>query len=102
MEKQDYKYDVAFSFLKKDESLARELNDNLKDKTKTFFYSMRQDKVAGTDGENTFNKVFGSEARVVVVLYRKGWGNSSWTRIEETAKKTEHFLKDMNLLYLYL
>jgi len=91
METQDYKYDVAFSFLKKDESLARELNDNLKDKTKTFFYSRRQDKVAGTDGENTFNKVFGSEARVVVVLYRKGWGNSSWTRIEETAIKNRAF-----------
>lgn len=33
----------------------------------------------------TFNSVFGRETRSVVILYRKGWGESSWTRIEETA-----------------
>ncbi|MCH7723951.1 MAG: hypothetical protein IIC76_11575 [Bacteroidetes bacterium] len=87
MENKEYKYDVAFSFLKEDENLAQELNDLLKDKTITFLYSKRQAKIAGTDGEETFNKVFGQESRVVVVLYRKGWGNSSWTRIEETAIK---------------
>lgn len=87
MEVKEYKYDVAFSFLKEDENLAQEINIALKDKTKTFLYSKRQDVVAGTDGEDTFNKVFGEEARVVVVLYRKGWGNSPWTRIEETAIK---------------
>ena len=87
METKKYKYDVAFSFLKGDENLAQEINDALKDKTQTFLYSKRQDKIAGTDGEVTFNKVFGQEARIVVVLYRKGWGNSPWTRIEETAIK---------------
>jgi len=87
MEIKEYKYDVAFSFLKEDESLAQEMNSALKDKTKTFLYSKRQDKIAGTDGEESFNKVFGEEARVVVVLYRQGWGNSPWTRIEETAIK---------------
>ena len=87
MEMKKYKYDVAFSFLKEDENLAQEINDALKDKTETFLYSKRQNKVAGTDGEETFNKVFGQEARVVIVLYRKGWGNTPWTRIEETAIK---------------
>jgi hypothetical protein len=41
--------------------------------------------LAGTDGEKTFNAVFGDEARLVVVLYRDGWGQTPWTRIEETA-----------------
>jgi hypothetical protein len=87
MEIKEYKYDVAFSFLKEDENLAQEINSALKDKTKTFLYSKHQDIIAGTDGEETLNKIFSEEARVVVVLYRQGWGNSPWTRIEETAIK---------------
>jgi hypothetical protein len=78
-------YDVAFSFLSEDEPLAIQINDLLQDRLETFLYSKRQGEVAGTDGEETFNKVFGEEARLVVVLYRKGWGGTPWTRIEETA-----------------
>ncbi|MGD8777418.1 MAG: hypothetical protein PVH88_00470 [Ignavibacteria bacterium] len=87
MKNKKYKYDVAFSFLKEDENIAQKLNSLLKEKTETFIYTKRQDKIAGTDGEETFNRVFGQEARVVIVLYRKGWGNTAWTRIEETAIK---------------
>ena len=58
----------------------------------TFIYTKNQEEIAGKDGENTFNKVFGEEARVVVVLYRKGWGNTSWKRIEETAIKNNRAL----------
>lgn len=85
MNTDSYKYDVAFSFLAEDESLATELNDLLQDRLKTFLYSKCQGDIAATDGEQTFNKVFGEEARVVVVLYRTGWGESPWTRIEQTA-----------------
>lgn len=93
MEKQEFEFDVAISFLSKDENIAQELYDLLKDKTNTFYYSKRQDKIAGTDGEETLNKVFGQEARVVIVLYRKGWGKSSWTRIEETAIKNRALIE---------
>ena len=82
---QKYKYDVAFSFLKDDENLATRINDLLSERLTTFLYSKNQDEVAGTDGEKTFNEVFGKESRIVVVLYRPGWGNTAWTRIEETA-----------------
>lgn len=80
-----FKYEVAFSFLAQDEALATQLNDLLQDRMSTFLYSKRQEQLAGTDGEITFNKVFGEEARCIVVLYRKGWGETPWTRIEETA-----------------
>jgi len=80
-----YEYDVAFSFLSQDEALATEINDLLQDRLKTFLYSKRQGEIAGTDGEETFNRVFGEESRIVVVLYRSGWGETSWTRIERTA-----------------
>lgn len=78
-------YDVAFSFLKEDEGIASSLNDLLEGRLKTFLYSKDQESIAGTDGELAFGKVFGGEARIVVVLYRAGWGSTPWTRIEETA-----------------
>lgn len=86
-----YEYDVAFSFLAQDEPLATELNDLLQERLKTFLYSKRQGELAGTDGEQTFNAVFGEKARVVVVLYRPGWGETPWTRIEETAIRNRAF-----------
>ncbi len=85
MNEEGFKYDVAFSFLAQDEGLATELCDLLQDRMRIFLYSKRQEDLAGTDGEETFNAVFGAQARLVVVLYRKGWGESPWTRIEETA-----------------
>jgi hypothetical protein len=86
-----YKYDVAFSFLAKDEALATELSDLIQERVQTFLYSKKQGEIAGTDGEKTFNAVFGEEARLVVVLYRAGWGETPWTRIEETAIRNRAF-----------
>ena len=82
---QDFKYDVAFSFLSQDESLAEQLAKLLKGRLSVFIYSEAQKDIAGKDGEVEFNKVFGQDARIVVVLYRSGWGETPWTRIEQTA-----------------
>lgn len=87
----DYKYDVALSFLKEDEELATSLNDLIQNRLSTFLYSKRQGEIVGTDGEETFNKVFGSDSRIVVVLYRGKWGTTPWTRIEETAIRNRAF-----------
>jgi hypothetical protein len=86
-----FQYDVAFSFVAQDEPLATELNDLLQGRLSTFLYSKKQEKIAGADGEERFNAVFGQQARVVVVLYRAGWGESPWTRIEETAIRNRAF-----------
>jgi hypothetical protein len=74
-----------------DEALATELNDLLQDRLKTFLYSKSQEEIAGKDGEEIFGRVFSEEARVVVVLYRTGWGKTPWTRIEETAIRNRAF-----------
>lgn len=87
----NFKYDVAFSFLAQDEGVATELNDLLQSRLKTFLYSKKQEVLAGTDGELTFNEVFSAQARLVVVLYRNGWGESPWTRIEQTAIRNRAF-----------
>ena len=91
MSAEKYTHDVAFSFLAQDEPLATNLNDLLQDRFKTFLYSKKQGELAGTDGEKTFNLVFGEQARLVVVLYREGWGKTPWTRIEETAIRNRAF-----------
>lgn len=89
----EYKYDVAFSFLKEDEGIATQLNDLLKDRFKTFLYSEKQKELAGRDGEKMFNDVFQKESRTVVVLYRDNWGKTPWTRIEETAVRNRVYEK---------
>lgn len=81
----EYKYDVAFSFLKEDEELATSMNDLIQNRLSTFLYSKRQEEIAGLDGEQGFNDVFTAKSRIVTVLYRLGWGTTPWTRIEETA-----------------
>jgi hypothetical protein len=94
----EYKYDVAFSFLAQDEALATELNDLLADRLRTFLYSKKQGEIAGTDGEETFNDVFRQEARMVVVLYRSNWGQTPWTRIEETAIRNRAYNEGYNFV----
>ena len=86
-----YEYDVAFSFLNTDENIAIKLNDLLSGRFNTFIYSEKQAELAGKDGEEKFNEVFGRQARVVVVLYRNEWGTTKWTRIEMTAIKNRAF-----------
>ncbi len=81
----EYKYEVALSFLAQDEPVATQLANLLEERHRVFLYSRKQEHLAGTDGELAFNEVFSEQARVVVVLYRQGWGESPWTRIEETA-----------------
>ena len=81
----EFKYDIAFSFLKKDQDLITKLFNLLKDKLDCFVYFNEQEKLAGRNGENIFNDVFAKESRMVVVAYDEDWGNTNWTRVEETA-----------------
>jgi hypothetical protein len=87
----DFQYDIAFSFTTEDEGVATQINDLLQDRYRTFLYSKAQEKLAGTDGEETFNAVFKDEARSVAVLLRPEWGTTRWTRIEQTAIRNRGF-----------
>lgn len=94
----EYIYELGFSFLKQDEAIAFDINDHIQDRLSTFIYSKKQEELGGTDGEKKFNKVFYEECRVVIVLYRDGWGETPWTRIEETAIKNRAFDKGWDFL----
>lgn len=89
----DFLYDVAFSFLGCDESLAVQLNERLTERLSTFIYSdsKRQANLAGRDGSEAFSRVFGAEARTVVILYREGWSERGFTEIEGTALKNRAY-----------
>ena len=100
MKAENYKFEVAFSFLQKDEKIAFDINDQISDRLSTFIYSKRQEELGGTDGERKFNEVFNQKSRIVVVLYRNGWGETSWTRIEETAIKNRAFDKGWDFFIL--
>lgn len=95
-----YEYDVAFSFLAEDEDLAVRISDALLDRMKVFIYSERQKELVGKDGVEQFSTLFGEKARVCVVLYREGWGQTKWTRIEETAIKDRAFDKGWDFLII--
>lgn len=85
MNANEYKFDVAISFLSQDEPLAFELYTRLSESMEVFIYSKKQEEVAGTDGLESFRSAFRQESRLVVVLYRNGWGETPWTRIEQVA-----------------
>jgi hypothetical protein len=93
MSDEPFKYDVAFSFCQEDEPQALELNDLIQDRFSTFLYSKRQETLAGTDGEESFSRVFAVEARFVVVFFRERWGKTPFTRIEETAIRNRAYSK---------
>jgi len=94
-------YDVAFSFLAEDEPTVHALSEKLVGRVSTFVYSERQKELAGKDGVDEFSAVFRRRSRLVVVLYRQGWGTTKWTRIEETVIK-ERYLEEGKSFLLVL
>jgi hypothetical protein len=81
------KYDVALSFLSADESIAAALYNTLSAGLEVFFSPRKQEALAGTDGLESMRTPFLEDSRVVVVLFRELWGNTSWTGVEQTAIK---------------
>jgi hypothetical protein len=79
-----YDYDVAISFLAADEPLGLQVRDALAP-LRVFVYSKAQEEIAGTEGVEAFREVFRHRARVALVLFRPGWAQTKWTRVEETA-----------------
>ena len=82
---EEFKYDVALSFLVRDISLATALRDKLSESLKVFFFSHNQEELAGTDGLESMRKPFLLESRLNVVLFRELWGHTPWTGVEESA-----------------
>jgi len=92
-------YDIAISFLADDESLAQDISNRLNQYFSVFIYSKRQEEIAGTNGQDSFSDIFKNRSKTVLVLYREKWGNTDWTRVEETAIKDRCFKNGFNFLF---
>jgi len=89
----NFQYDIAFSFTKEDEGVATQINDLLQDRYQTFLYSSAQEKLAGTDGEGTFNAVLKEQARLVAVLLRPEWGAPRGPGSSRSRSRTGHMTR---------
>lgn len=79
------KYDVAISYLAQDEDLAFKIYTEIGQIFKVFIYTQHQNELVGKGGVETLRDIFINRANLIVILYRKGWGQTSWTSTEERA-----------------
>lgn len=98
----DWKYDVAFSVLSADAAAAQAIIDALPAELSCFLFAGRdqQVEIVGEDGLDAFTSVFRDEARLCVVLFRPGWGETPWTRVEEEAMKDRRLAEGLDFLLL--
>lgn len=101
MHDEDFKYDVAISFVTADQGVAKELAARLSPNMRVFVYFEEQSSIAGEHGTEVFRQVFRKESRLVVVLYRAAWGSTAYTRIEERAIE-ERFLEEHDRFLLFV
>jgi hypothetical protein len=85
-----FRHDVAFSFLQQDEARAHQFAAAILPLS-SFVYSKEQERLAGTDGMDSFRAAFKDDSRLNVILLRTGWGTTRATRVEETAIKDRCF-----------
>jgi hypothetical protein len=69
-------YDVALSFLAKDQRIAGTIAERLGETLKVFYFPRAQEALPATDGMESMRVPFVSASRVVVVLYRAPWGRN--------------------------
>jgi hypothetical protein len=81
----DFRFDLAISLLDSDLKTAEQIRGALPTDCRVFLYSERQKELAGSDGIESFTAAFRRDSRLVLVLARKKWGETKWTRIEKTA-----------------
>lgn len=87
----EFVYDVAISFLETDVDTGKRIYEGLRDRLRVFFYPACQDVLAGRPATEVFPRIFGREARLVIVLYREGWGETPFTSLEYRALEERSF-----------
>jgi hypothetical protein len=90
MNNSKFDFDIAISFLSQDETYANKIKTFFSE-LNVFVYSDHQDKIVSKDSDEVFKNIFLYNSKIVVVLYRDGWGKSSNTYIEQEAIKDRIF-----------
>lgn len=86
----DYEIEVAFTLLHEDANVASLIKAGLGE-LETFLYIDRQSELVGSDADLLFRDVFVHKSRVVVILYRTGWGEKGYTYVEKEAIRDRKF-----------
>lgn len=92
--------DVAFSLLNQDKKVAQAIEAHLED-LETFLYATRQEELGGRNGVEALTAAF-RDARLCVVLYRKGWGETPWSGVEKRTLRDRLLEGDEFLLLVRL
>jgi hypothetical protein len=85
------KHDIAYSMLALDEPYARRLITELKKRLQgeQYLYSRKTEDAAQDSALlDTISRIFSADARLVVLLYRPGWGATPFTAAEQAAIQT--------------
>jgi len=85
-------FDIAISYVTRDGKTAEDLYARLAVQYSVFLYPKHQEQLSGRDGMEQLRQVFLGTKRMVVILYRKEWGDTAWTAVERDAIK-DHALK---------
>ena len=96
-----YKYCAAISFLSEDEQLALRICERLERSfgLPAFVYSKRQQDLTGKTIEEALSPMFETQSRIVVVLYRDGWGDQGGTLVEYRAISRRRVRGDERFLF---
>lgn len=87
----NHAYDLAISFLSQDEPLALKLYGAARGES-VCICLLEETRGVGRNGwSRILSPGFFSESRLVVVLFRNGWGKTKWTAVEERAIKDRMF-----------
>jgi Transcriptional regulatory protein, C terminal len=78
-------YDVAISYLQTDSFLASSLAARLAENLKVFYYPRTGERLLGTEPIELIRAPFLFGSRVILLLYRADWGQTDWTRVEQSA-----------------
>ncbi len=79
----NYEYDLAFSLCDEDLPFAQRIHTGLRDRFRLFLYSEEDKTLHFHNGVKKLSDIYRRKARCVLVLWRKEWGQSRWTRLEE-------------------
>ena len=91
-------WDLAISYATEDEALARKLKQSLADDFRVFFAPDEEAYLWGEDLSKVLPKIYGVDARYVLVLSTSAYCRKHWTRTEfEAAREREKKLLVVNL-----
>lgn len=78
-------YDLAISLLERDAAVGKLVYDRLSPQFNVFFYTENQKELEFRNGLEILSEIYRRGSKAVLTLLRPEWGETRWTRLEESA-----------------